>query len=230
MAWVRLDDAAMTHPKVIGLSDRAFRLWVWGLAYCQQHLTDGYIPAKAVQTSASRVAAQLVEARLWCVLESGGWQVHDYTDWNDSRDEVNEKRSRARERMANVRGRTPREVPIRLVSDPLSSALEKKEEDPLETRFTEFWAAYPKKQGKGAAWNAWRKLHPDTSLLAQMIASIQAHRDDPQWLKEGGQFIPFPATWLNQRRFEDEPPTASPRVSEATSRLAQAVRDFSGSS
>lgn len=99
----------------------------------------------------------------------------------------------------------------------------------LEARFSEFWTAYPKKQGKGAAWNAWRKLRPDTSLLAKMIASIQAHQSDPQWLKDQGQFIPFPATWLNQRRFEDEL-TLRPQVSEATSRLAQAARDFNESS
>lgn len=99
----------------------------------------------------------------------------------------------------------------------------------LEARFSEFWQAYPRKAGKGAAWNAWRKLRPEPDLVAKMLASIQAHRNDPQWLKDSGQFIPFPATWLNQRRFEDEV-TVQPHVSEPTSRLAQAVRDFSESS
>jgi len=234
MPWVRIDDAAMTHPKVIGLSDKAFRLWVWGLAYCQQHLTDGYIPLAAIKAaSVLRVASQLVQARLWDVREAGGWDVHDYTDWNDSREEVNDKRTRARERMRGVRAnfvkRTSTEVPIRLGSDPGSLIVKEEKKDFLQERFEAFWAAYPRKIGKGDAWTAWRKLRPDSDLSERILASIAAHLHDSQWQKERGQFIPHPSRFLNDRRFEDEL-TPQPQVSEATSRLAQAVRDFNESS
>lgn len=100
----------------------------------------------------------------------------------------------------------------------------------LEDRFREFWHAYPRKIGKGSAWNAWRKLRPDSELLAKILLSIQAHLADLQWQKDGGQFIPHPSTFLNQRRFEDELEPSSPHVSQGTSNLAQAVRDFTRSS
>ena len=66
--------------------------------------------------------------------------------------------------------------------------------------FAEFWLSYPKKVGKGAAEAAWKKLHPPTSVV---IAAIAAQRNCDQWRRDGGQYVPNPATWLNQRRWED---------------------------
>jgi hypothetical protein len=110
MAWVRIHDGAMTHPKVIGLSDKAFRLWIWGLSYSQQHLTNGLIPRVAIPARVARATADLLAARLWDDTPAGGYQVHDYLDWNDSRDVVVRKRTDARDRMAQARDRrsTPR--------------------------------------------------------------------------------------------------------------------------
>lgn len=76
-----------------------------------------------------------------------------------------------------------------------------------EKRFDEFWAAYPRKQGKGAAWKAWQKIHPDAQLHSAIMKSVKAHaKNNPQWLKDNGQYIPNPSTWLNQKRWEDEKP------------------------
>lgn len=72
--------------------------------------------------------------------------------------------------------------------------------------FSDFWSAYPKKIGKGAAEKAWEKVPPDS--LPAILASIAVQRASPQWTKDGGQFVPNPATWLNQRRWEDSPPEA----------------------
>jgi uncharacterized protein YdaU (DUF1376 family) len=66
--------------------------------------------------------------------------------------------------------------------------------------FAEFWVAYPKKVGKGAAESAWRKLRPPVGVC---IAAVESAKRSSQWLKDGGQFVPNPATWLNQRRWED---------------------------
>ena len=41
MTWLRIDDAMVDHPKIIGLSDGAFRLHITALCYCARHLTDG---------------------------------------------------------------------------------------------------------------------------------------------------------------------------------------------
>ena len=66
--------------------------------------------------------------------------------------------------------------------------------------FAEFWIAYPKKVGKGAAESAWKKLKPS---LTQALDAVSIQAKSEQWQRDGGQFIPNPATWLNQRRWED---------------------------
>lgn len=70
--------------------------------------------------------------------------------------------------------------------------------------FAEFWAEYPKKVGKGAAEKSWKKINPDSDLTALIIGSLSGHMGSDQWRKDGGQYIPNPSTWLNQRRWEDE--------------------------
>lgn len=70
-------------------------------------------------------------------------------------------------------------------------------------RFEKFWQAFPSKVGKDAARKAFDKRKPDDALLAQMLSAIDAQRKSPKWLKDGGQFIPNPATWLNQGRWMD---------------------------
>jgi hypothetical protein len=70
--------------------------------------------------------------------------------------------------------------------------------------FGKFWSAYPRKQGKGAAERAFAKINPGAELLARMLATIERQKGTDQWRKNLGRFIPYPATWLNQRRWEDE--------------------------
>ena len=68
--------------------------------------------------------------------------------------------------------------------------------------FDDFWAAYPKRQAKGDAERAWKKIRPDTALFDRMLAAIKAQQANPTWADP--TFIPHPATWLNAKRWEDE--------------------------
>ncbi|WP_404299807.1 DUF1376 domain-containing protein [Alicycliphilus denitrificans] len=70
--------------------------------------------------------------------------------------------------------------------------------------FADFWAAYPRKVGKDAARNAFEKRSPDSGLLTRMLAAIAEQAKSAQWLREGGQYIPHPSTWLNEGRWQDE--------------------------
>ena len=70
--------------------------------------------------------------------------------------------------------------------------------------FSCFWDAYPKKKSKGQAEKAWSKIKPNEQLLATMLAKIEQARTSVEWTREGGQFIPHPATWLNAKGWEDE--------------------------
>ena len=105
MPWARLDESAMDHPKVSALADGAFRLWVQGLVYCQRFLTDGYISDVALRGQRAyspKRKAELLTVGLWEQSETGV-RVHDYLDWNESREHVSEARRFARVRMALVR-------------------------------------------------------------------------------------------------------------------------------
>ena len=72
--------------------------------------------------------------------------------------------------------------------------------------FDVFWNEYPKKVDKQNALKAWKKLKPDEAMLDKIISAIRSWKDSEQWNKENGQYIPYPATWLNKRRWEDDLP------------------------
>lgn len=72
-----------------------------------------------------------------------------------------------------------------------------------DASFSAFWNAYPRKAGKGAAQKAFAKVRVSLDIL---LSALEAQKRSGQWNRDGGQYIPYPATWLNQRRWEDEPP------------------------
>lgn len=79
-----------------------------------------------------------------------------------------------------------------------------KAENKQQEYFSIFWASYPKKVGKGAAEKSWKKIKPTKDLLEKMLNAIETAKQSMQWNKDNGQYIPNPATWLNQKRWEDE--------------------------
>lgn len=69
--------------------------------------------------------------------------------------------------------------------------------------FDQFWAAYPKKRAKVAAVKAFSKNGCD-KFMTGILKAIEVQKQSGQWRKNGGQFIPHPATWLNQQRWNDQ--------------------------
>lgn len=88
------------------------------------------------------------------------------------------------------------------------NALEQNRTEQKQTKadvfFDAFWDAYPKKVGKDAAKKAFEKRKPDQDLANKMIEAVNLQKQSDAWTKDGGQFIPHPATWLNQGRWMDE--------------------------
>jgi hypothetical protein len=106
MPWVRIDEHAMEHPKVAGLSDGAFRLWIVGLVYCQKFLTDGYISPVALaglRGMTSKRSTELLSTGLWEPAPNSGVQIHHYLDWNSSRSSVLSSREQAHARLQKHR-------------------------------------------------------------------------------------------------------------------------------
>ncbi len=79
---------------------------------------------------------------------------------------------------------------------------EKQEREPVG--FSDFWSAYPKRRSRGQALKAWRNLKPSMEQVSRIIAAINRAKRSTEWAKDGGQFIPYPATWLNAQGWEDE--------------------------
>ena len=70
--------------------------------------------------------------------------------------------------------------------------------------FDEFWKAYPNKVGKDAARKAFDKRKVKRELLDLMLTAIAAQRLTKKWTDDAGQYIPNPATWINEGRWQDE--------------------------
>lgn len=71
--------------------------------------------------------------------------------------------------------------------------------------FEEFWQAYPRKEGKANALKAFSKALPlSADGTRGIIAGVLRAKTSEQWLRDGGAYIPHPATWLNGRRWEDQ--------------------------
>ena len=76
--------------------------------------------------------------------------------------------------------------------------------------FDLFWTAYPKRTGKDLARTAFAKRKVTSALLEEMLSAIAKQKNTDQWKKDGGQFIPNPASWLNAGRWQDEIESQSP--------------------
>lgn len=71
--------------------------------------------------------------------------------------------------------------------------------------FDAFWKAYPRKIAKQDALTAWNKIAPTSELVDRILAAVDEQKRSDQW-RGGTQYIPYPATWLNGGRWDDEPP------------------------
>lgn len=72
--------------------------------------------------------------------------------------------------------------------------------------FDRFWNLYPRKVKKPDAMKAWNEVAPQNGLLEIILRAVIAQKDSRDWLQENGRYIPYPASWLRGRRWEDELP------------------------
>lgn len=120
MTWVRIDDQFPKHPKIARCGPIGQALFVSGLCYCAQYLTDGFIPSGVaaalidatdddlVETfDIRRVIQRLVDSGMWEKVR-GGYQVHDYLEYQPSKETVQARRDEARNRMRSHRSREVR--------------------------------------------------------------------------------------------------------------------------
>lgn len=72
--------------------------------------------------------------------------------------------------------------------------------------FERFWSVYPRKIGKQSAKRAFERVK---APLETLVTAVERQKCSDQWTQNNGQFIPHPATWLNQGRWDDELPESA---------------------
>lgn len=238
MPWGRLDDNAAGNGKLLALSDPAFRMWACGLIYCQRNLTDGFIHDHAIESFGIRaknkhkIAEELCRpqlanrAALWARV-NGGYQIHDYLQWNDSREEILKNREKGRTRTARWRdaeaecdasqrpSQSPSQEPSPLPSPNASPVVrgsgEKEEKDRSELleRFDRFFAVYPNQQQREPARMLFLEMAPSGHVTDQIVESVRAYRRLPSWQKaiaeKDVRFIPLAKNFLRNRLWLDHP-------------------------
>jgi hypothetical protein len=122
MPWVRFDDQFPIHRKVDGLSDAAYRLHTSAIFWCARNLTDGFVSEDDLDGVTARVrtparfASECVKRGTWhearfdcpspkCAapVDADGWVIHDYMEYQPSREQVLADRKKAAERQARWR-------------------------------------------------------------------------------------------------------------------------------
>lgn len=105
MTWFKVDDGFHCHPKVLNAGNEAVGLYVRCGSYCAQHLTDGFVPSGVALLYGNRKLFRSLEANgLWIAVD-GGWQMHDYLEYNRSRKEVETDRQAAADRQRKARSK-----------------------------------------------------------------------------------------------------------------------------
>ena len=93
MPWVRLDDQLPDHLKFVGIDLPTMGLWSLTLIDSARRLTDGFVPASEPRRyrATKRHVDELVRRGLWEPVE-GGWQIHDFHDYQPTAESVRRQR------------------------------------------------------------------------------------------------------------------------------------------
>jgi hypothetical protein len=78
------------------------------------------------------------------------------------------------------------------------------EANPKLSDFELFWECYPKKKAKLDAQKAWRQTESLRPEIEKILAALDLQSQSEEWTNQGGMFIPYPASWLRDGRWDDE--------------------------
>ena len=216
-----IKESAFTSDKIARLSDFEFRLWVGlitqaddaGRGDARPAIIKGRVFALRERTAMKDIENALRNlAAAGCVslYTVGGKPYYEFPNWTAHQRVRNalpkfpgSDESDNSPQLAATCGESPRSAAL-IQSNPIQSESKIESESNARAResaFDHFWSAYPKKVGKEAARKAFAKVKAPIDTL---LAAIEKQKRSAQWNKDNGQYIPNPATWLNQGRWEDE--------------------------
>lgn len=218
--WIKMRGNLWDDPRVAKLCDLTDQseaaiigglYWLWATA--DQHTEDGTMPGLTLRQIDRKTGIQGLGGALcvigWLVDSPDGVTVAKFEEHNGT---SAKKRCQTAKRVASHRGGNADETQDDASGNAASvtGALareEKRREEVIPPAspdgFAEFYEKYPKKVGKPAALKAFRSARVN-GHLPELLADIESRITGGEWAPEKQQFIPNPATYLNQRRWEDE--------------------------
>lgn len=220
--WIKLDVNIFSNDKIKqikGMPDGNTLIVIWLQLLClagrsnsdgSLMLTDEIPFSEEMLCTAFDCTGRQIHAALATFQQLGMVEVVEnifhVSNWKKYQSVGGMERIREKERRKKAAQRErARQQAVEAADTPALPAA-KPEASASQRRFDTFWKAYPKKVGKGAAEKSFMKYKVDDALLETMLKAIEAAKRSEQWQRDGGQYIPNPATWLNQRRWEDELP------------------------
>lgn len=161
------------HPKIIGLTDAAFRAFFEGVFYSRRSLSDGFLDRRIVlrkwgQEVADELSTNDPERPSWSAVENG-WQIRDFEKHNPTRAEigqkraeVSEKRSAAGKKSGEVRRANAEQAANKIEQDANTTATNANPETETETETTPSNEGVPRKRG--------HRIPDDFTVTADMVA------------------------------------------------------------
>lgn len=226
--WLKMEVSLPEKPEILFMSaktglhtdtiiGKCFRVWRW----FDQHTSEGHARGVTNVTLLSLIGHSDDSEKFLSCMVDVGWLVEtedgiSLPNFDYHNGETAKSRALATKRKQKQRSKSHDDVTeeSRPDRDKTVTREEKRREEVKQPKsspdgFDEFWSAYPRKSAKGSAEKAWSKIRPNADLLKTIIAAVESAKLSPQWQKDDGQFIPHPATWLNQKRWEDETVTSA---------------------
>lgn len=225
--FVKVLTSVTRNRKFVKAGPAASWLWLCGLAYCQDGLTDGFIPTEALPylgvKNAAQLSAHLVKAGLWHE-EEGGWRVNDYLEHNRSAKEINELKeirtatgSRGgRPRKNQTQNQTvftpetkPETIPVAVS---VAASVDGSGSEDGQAAFMKFQAAYPPHRRKGGrlVQEAFLTALHKAGGSAVLVAALANHQQSAEW-RDKPHVIPGMDTWLEGEYWlqRKDPPTTA---------------------
>jgi hypothetical protein len=216
--WIKFEANTPEKPEVFAITiamgwedpdltvGKLMKVWRW----FDQHTIDGNASGVTLALldrliGVSGLAQALVNVG-WLTANDAGLVLPNFERHNGK---TAKDRALTAKRVAKHKAATEGNQPANAKGNgaSVSSALPKEEKNRSKRTneaFASFWAAYPKKKNKGQAEAAFKKVNPDNDLLQTILNAVEGAANGADWLKNDGQFIPYPATWLNAKGWEDE--------------------------
>ncbi len=232
--WIRLNDNFPDHPKAMGLTDKAFRIYITAMCYSGQYLTDGFVPRVAATKFANGdigIIKELILSGLWIDdvendVENDGFIIYKFLEFNASNETVSTRKDQLKAAKARYKEKKASELSVKAANSGIIKESIQNHESirpptptPTPTPKVLKDISTIDKPIVSPQFAAFWKIYPrKVGKAAASKAFIKALKKvDATELIEGVNrlaqdphlditFCPHASTWLNGERWADEAP------------------------